>query len=378
MNLRRTFTLLIKEFQELFRDRKLLAIIFISPIVQLIIFGYAATYDVKSIPLGIIDNDRSAISRKLVQSLQASGMFTIDRFLDSESQIDSLLQTDDVWCVLQIPSSFGDDLASGRAVDLGAAIDAANSNSAMITANYLSGAVMRFNEDILAQRTASSIGGGPKPTGIVAAKLRIWYNPDLESRNFNVPAMVVQILVLVTLMLTSMAIVREKEFGTMEQLIVTPVRPSELIVGKALPYAFIGMIDISLICAVAVFYFKVPLIGSLTLLFFTSLIFMLSTLAIGLLISTISATQQQAMISAFFFMMPAILLSGFAFPLENMPQSIQYLTYLNPLRYFIVIIRSIFLKGGGFFDLLDQIIPLFVLGVTVLAIAALRFKKRST
>lgn len=377
MNWRRTFTLLVKEFQELFRDRKMLAIIFVSPIVQLIIFGYAATYDVKSIPLGILDHDRSAMSRKLVESLQASSMFTINYYLDSEHQVDSLLQSSAVWCVLQIPYSFADDIASGRPVELGAAIDAANSNSASITASYLQGAIMRFNEDILVQRAAAFIGTPFKPTGIITSKLRIWYNPDLESRNFNVPAMVVQILVLVTLMLTSMAIVREKEFGTMEQLIVTPIRPSELIVGKALPYAFIGMVDIALICTVAVFYFKVPLVGSLTLLFFTSLIFMVSTLAIGLLISTISATQQQAMISAFFFMMPAILLSGFAFPLENMPVSIQYLTYLNPLRYFIVIIRSIFLKGGGFFSLLDQIVPLFILGISVLTIAALRFKKRS-
>lgn len=377
MSWRRTFTLLVKEFQELFRDRKMLAIIFVSPIVQLIIFGYAATYDVKSIPLGILDHDRTSMSRKLVQSLQASRMFTINHNLDSEHQVDSLLQASEVWCVLQIPRSFADDIASGLPVELGAAIDAANSNSASITSGYLQGAIMRFNEDILAQRAGASAGTSFKPTGIIASKLRIWYNPDLESRNFNVPAMVVQILVLVTLMLTSMAIVREKEFGTMEQLIVTPIRPSELIIGKALPYAFIGMVDIALICTVAVFYFEVPLIGSLTLLFFTSLIFMVSTLAIGLLISTISATQQQAMISAFFFMMPAILLSGFAFPLENMPVSIQYLTYLNPLRYFIVIIRSIFLKGGGFFSLLDQIVPLFVLGLTVLTIAALRFKKRS-
>ncbi len=377
MKLRRMLTLLVKEFQELFRDRKVMAIIFVSPIVQLIIFGYAATYDVKSIPLGILDYDQSATSRDLIRSVAASGNFTIDRVLVSEAQIDSVLQAGEVWCVLQIPRSFGEDVVSGRVVDIGAAIDAANSNSAKITAGYLAGAVMRFNEDIQVERFAHSGISPNRATGLISNSLRIWYNPDLESRNFNVPAMVVQILVLVTLMLTSMAIVREKEFGTMEQLIVTPIRPSELILGKALPYAFIGMVDISLICAVAIFYFKVPLVGSLTLLFVTSLIFMLSTLAIGLLISTISATQQQAMISAFFFMMPAILLSGFAFPLDNMPLSIQYLTYLNPLRYFIVIIRSIFLKGGSFVDLLDQIIPLFVLGVLVLALAAARFKKRS-
>jgi ABC-2 type transport system permease protein len=213
--------------------------------------------------------------------------------------------------------------------------------------------------------------------GQVENRIRVWYNPDLESRNFNVPAIVVQILVVVTLMLTSMAIVREKEFGTMEQLIVTPIRPSELIIGKALPYAFIGMVDIAIICTVAVFYFQVPLLGSLALLFFTSLIFMISTLAIGLLISTISRSQQQAMITAFFFMMPAILLSGFAFPIDNMPPEIQFLTYFNPLRYFVVIIRSIFLKGVGVDLLWNQILPLLALGLGVLALAALRFRKRS-
>ncbi|MGB5106899.1 MAG: ABC transporter permease [Candidatus Zixiibacteriota bacterium] len=377
MKWRRIFTLLVKEFQELFRNRKMMAIIFVSPIAQLLIFGYAAIYDIKSIPLGIRDHDHSDLSRKLIRSLEASGSFTIDRMLESDAQIDTILQRGEVWSVLDIPQSFAQDVAAGKSVAIGAALDASNSNSAGITANYLIGAIMRFNDDILASRIAQSAGKSITPTGLIANKIRVWYNPDMESRNFNVPAMVVQILVLVTLMLTSMAIVREKEFGTMEQLIVTPIRPSELILGKALPYAFIGMVDIALICAVAVFYFQVPLVGSLTLLFGTSLIFMLSTLAVGLLISTISATQQQAMISAFFFMMPAILLSGFAFPLDNMPVSIQYLTYLNPLRYFIVIIRSIFLKGGAFMGLLDQIIPLFVLGVSVLALAAARFKKRS-
>ena len=378
MNWRRTYTLLIKEFQELFRDRKMLAIIFVSPIVQLLIFGYAATYDVKNIPLAVLDHDRSDQSRRLVRSLENSGYFTVEYRLESDAQIDTLLQHGEVWSVLEIPAAFAEDVAAGKSVAIGAALDASNSNSAAITANYLAGAIARFNEEILAQRLGQSGGLPIALTGVVSNKLRVWYNPDMESRNFNVPAMVVQILVLVTLMLTSMAIVREKEFGTMEQLIVTPIRPSELILGKALPYAFIGMVDIALICTVAVFYFKVPLVGSLTLLFGTSLIFMLSTLAIGLLISTISTTQQQAMISAFFFMMPAILLSGFAFPLDNMPVSIQYLTYLNPLRYFIVIIRSIFLKGGTFMGLLDQIIPLAVLGILVLSLAAARFKKRSS
>ncbi len=377
MSWRRLFTVLIKEFQELFRDRKILAIIFVAPVAQLIIFGYAATYDVKDIPIAILDHDHSSLSRRLVRMVEASGYFEVTRYLDNESEIDGLMQSGEVWCVLAIPTGLGEQIAAGRGMSLGAAFDASNSNSAAITANYLAGTVMRLNDELQNEQLAALPAGTTRSVGTVSNEVRIWYNPDLESRNFNVPAMVVQILVVITLMLTSMAIVREKEFGTMEQLIVTPIKSSELIVGKALPYAFIGMVDIAIVCTVAVYYFNVPLRGSITLLFVTSLLFMLSTLAIGLLISTISITQQQAMMSAFFVMMPAILLSGFAFPIENMPQSIQYLTYLNPLRYFVVIIRSLFLKGVSFRLLLDQIIPLAALGIGVLAIAVLRFRKRS-
>ncbi len=377
MNLRRMSTVLIKEFQELFRDRKVLAIIFLSPVIQLIIFGYAATYDVKNIPTAVVDYDNSQTSRRLIRMIEASGYFEIDEYLDQESAIDSVMQEGSVWCVVRIPRGFGETIAAGQPASVGAAIDATNSNSATITGSYLGGIVARLGEEIRNERLGALPVGAIRISGVVESKIRVWYNPDLESRNFNVPAILVQILVLVTLMLTSMAIVREKEFGTMEQLIVTPIKPSELIVGKALPYAFIGMVDIALICAVAVFYFEVPLRGSLLLLFGTSLLFMTSTLAVGLFISTVSSTQQQAMMSAFFFMMPAILLSGFAFPIENMPESIQYLTYLNPLRYFVVIIRAIFLKGATREILMDQIIPLAVLGFAVLSLAAVRFRKRA-
>ncbi len=377
MNLRRMSTVLIKEFQELFRDRNMLAIIFLSPVIQLIIFGYAATYDIKNIPTALVDYDNSQTSRRLIRMIEASGYFEIDRYLDEESAIDSVMQWGSVWCVVRIPRGFGETIATGQPAAVGAAIDATNSNSAAITGNYLGGIVSRLGEEIRNERLGALPVGAINLSGVVESKIRVWYNPDLESRNFNVPAILVQILVLVTLMLTSMAIVREKEFGTMEQLIVTPIKPSELIVGKALPYAFIGMVDIALICTVAVFYFEVPLRGSLVLLFGTSLLFMTSTLAVGLFISTVSSTQQQAMMSAFFFMMPAILLSGFAFPIENMPESIQYLTYLNPLRYFVVIIRAIFLKGATREVLMDQIIPLAGLGFAVLTLAAVRFRKRA-
>jgi ABC-2 type transport system permease protein len=376
MNLRRVRTILIKEFQELFRDAKMRAIVFVAPMVQILIFGYAATYDIKQIPTAVLDRDHSVQSRRLISQLESSGYFTIEYRLDSPSQIDTFMAKGLVWCAIDIPANFNADIAAGTPTDLGVSIDAVNSNSATITSGYLSGVLARFNEELIAERAAKS---APRAAmvGTVENRIRILYNPDLESRNFNVPAIVVQILVVVTLLLTSMAIVKEKEFGTMEQLAVTPIKSSELIIGKALPYAFIGMVDIVFICAFAVFYFKVPLLGSLTLLFLTSLAFMLSTLAIGLLISTVSKTQQQAMMTSFFFMMPAILLSGFAFPIENMPTPIQYLTYLNPLRYFVVIIRAIFLKGTTASQLVGQIIPLVALGIGTLAISSLWFRKRT-
>jgi ABC-2 type transport system permease protein len=374
MKLRRVFTILVKEFQELFRDVKMRGIVFIAPLIQILIFGYAATYDIKEIPTAVLDRSNSTLSRRLVNQLESSGYFRIQYRLQSPAQIDTVMANGSVWCAIDIPADFGEQIADGKQAALGVSIDAVNSNSATITAGYLLGVIARLNDELIRER-AALLSGAPMRIGTVENRVRILYNPDLESRNFNVPAIIVQILVVVTLLLTSMAIVKEKEFGTMEQLAVTPIRSSELIIGKALPYAFIGMVDITIICTV--FYFKVPLIGSLTLLFATSLAFMMSTLAVGLLISIVSKTQQQAMMTSFFFMMPAILLSGFAFPIENMPEPIQYFTYLNPLRYFVVIIRAIFLKGATIAQLVDQIVPLVALGLGALALSAIWFRKRT-
>jgi len=376
MSFRRILTVLTKEIQELLRDRKLVMIVLISPVVQLIIFGYAATYDVNNIPTALIDHDHSVASREIRSALQSSRYFDIKYYPESPGEMTELLERGDIWVGIEIPPGFAEDIAARQGAEIGVIIEATNSNSASITAAYLEGVLERFSRKSL----LGFLKRNQTMTGLIPAQvessLRIWYNPDLESRNFNVPAVVVQILVVMTLLLTSMSIVREREFGTMEQLVVTPIRSTELIIGKAIPYGLIGIIDVALILAVAVFYFQVPLVGSLALLFGTAIIFMISTMAIGLLISTFSTTQQQAMISAFFFMMPAILLSGFAFPIENMPESIQYLTYLNPLRYYVVIIRSIFLKGVGIGPLLSEIIPLTVCGFVALTLAALRFRKR--
>jgi ABC-2 type transport system permease protein len=377
MNWRRVQTILIKEFLELFRDRKMMMIIFFMPVIQLLVFGYAATYDIRAIPTAVLDHDNSIQSRRLISALESSGYFKLLYRLESPAQTDSLIEAGDVWCALEIPQDYSNQIAQGKPADVGVSVDASNSNTATIVAGYLAGVIARVSNDLIRERAAASAGQMLPKVGTVENRLRVLYNPDLESRNFMVPAVLVQILIMVTVLLTSMAIVKEKEFGTMEQLVVTPIRASELIIGKACPYAFLGMVNIVIICTVAVFYFRVPLLGSLTLLFATSLLFALSTLAIGLLISTLSVTQQQAMMTAFFIIMPAIMLSGFAFPIDNMPQSVQYLTYLNPARYFVVIIRAIFLKGTGLDGLWNQIIPLAALGILNLSLAALWFRKRT-
>jgi len=262
-------------------------------------------------------------------------------------------------------------------------VDGTNSNTASIVANYATQIVlMQASRTLVDQRNSrlvslSTATGGPVPAVIpvLTAQSRVWFNPDLRSRVYFVPGVIVNIIALVTIMLTSMSIVREKEIGTMEQLMVTPIRPLELIVGKLLPFAIVGVCEVALVGVAARLIFQVPIRGSILLLFGSSLLFLLSTLGVGLFISTISRTQQQAMMSSFFFFMPAMLLSGFAFPIRNMPPPVQYLTFLNPLRYFMQTVRDLFLKGVGLESLWPQIAALFLFGMAILSLSALRFHK---
>ncbi len=286
--------------------------------------------------------------------------------------------------VIRVLPGFSRDIKRGNAASVQVLVDGTNSNTASIVSSYASQVIAGYAARVMASQQNSRLmpasakmgGAFPSVIPVLTAQYRVWFNPDLRSRVYFVPGVIVNIIALVTIMLTAMSVVREKEIGTMEQLMVTPITPFELIVGKLLPFAMVGVVQVALVVAAALLIFRIPLRGSVLLLFACTVLFLLSTLGVGLFISTISQTQQQAMISSFFFFMPAMLLSGFAFPIRNMPQPVQYLTYLNPLRYFMQIVRDLFLKGAGIESLWRQMIALMVFGVAILGLSALRFRKK--
>jgi len=376
--------MLIKEFIQILRDPRMKAVIFVMPVLQLIVFGYAVTTDVTEIPTAIADFEYSRQSRELVRRFESSGYFKVIQRVGSAGAVRDLVDRGVVKAALQFDPGFTKDLMRGRTVAVQVIVDGTDSNTASVVMDYANRIIVQYNQEasrnaVAAQKVARGTPSSddlPPRLGGIDLRPRAWYNPDLRSRNYNVPGVIAVIIMLTSLLLTSMAIVREREIGTMEQLMVTPIRPTELILGKTLPFALIGFFDVVLITVVAVFWFAVPIRGSLFLLFGATALYLLSTLGIGLLISTVSKTQQQALMSTFFFYLPAVLLSGFMFPIANMPAAVQYVTYANPLRYFLVIIRGIFLKGNGPAVLWPQMLGLLILGTAVITASTLRFRKR--
>lgn len=372
---RRIGCIVRKEFQQLRRDRRILPIVFISPIFQLLILGYAADLDVRDIPAVVCDLDHSAESRELLNEFFASGYFQAASYVENNEQLEVRLKDGKATIGIVIPQDFGRKLAADAGPPLQLFADGSESSLAVIAFNYASIIVDRYSSRYLFDR----LGDLPFSLKPVQPdlKIRIWYNPELKSRNFMVPGILAMLLMVMTMMLTSLAIVKEKEVGTLEQLIVTPIRPIQLVVGKLIPFILIGAVDIALVILVARLLFGIVIAGSLFLLFALSGVFLISTLGLGLLVSTVSRTQQQAMMtSVFFVMLPMIILSGFVFPIENMPRLIQYATLLSPLRYYFLIVRGIFLKGAGMAELWDETLILFGIGVLILAVSALRFRKR--
>jgi ABC-2 type transport system permease protein len=361
-----------KEILELRRDPRLFGVVILAPIVQLNVLGYAATTDVKDIPIAIVDADRSSASRELVHRFEASANFKIVAMPGSTDEIDTFLDRGEAWMALSIPPDYGRRVASGRHTTIQIVADGTDSNSTGVAMGYAQALIGGYVQDL-----AAAAAPGLPVTGLVQPEIRVWFNSRLESRDFMIPGIVALLLLVITTNLSAMAIVREKEVGTLEQLNVTPLARWELITGKLLPYALIGIIDVVLVLIVAIFWFEVPMRGSITLLFAMCLIYLLSTLGLGLFVSTISKTQQQAMMTAiFFFLTPMMYLSGFIFPIENMPAWIQPLTYLIPLRYFLIIVRGIFQKGIGLEILWPQALALFAWGAVVLTLATLRSSKR--
>ena len=360
-----------KELLELRQDPRLFGIVIFAPIIQLTILGYAATTDVKDVPVLVVDADRSSASRELITRFEASDNFSIVGMAGSTNEIDAWLESGRAWMALSIPAGYSDAISRGETARLQVVADGTDSNSTNVAIGYTRVLVASYAEDLVQRRT------GRVPEPLVAATVRVWFNPDLVSRDFMIPGIVALLLLVITTNLSAMAIVREKELGTLEQLNVTPLARWELITGKLLPYALVGIVDVVLVLVVALLWFEVPLRGSPLLLFGMSLVYLLSTLGLGLFVSTVSATQQQAMMTTtFFFLIPMMYLSGFIFPIENMPGWIQPLTYLLPLRYFLVILRGIFLKGVGLETFWPAALALLVWGLAMLTLATLRSSKR--
>ena len=366
--------MLIKEFIQVFRDPRMRIVLFVIPALQTVIFGYAVNMDVKYIPTAILDRDSSSESRNLAEIIASSGYFSITERIESDKDSRTLLDRGTVRVVLYIEHGFGEKLRRGDVGRVQVLLDGSDSNTAGVIMGYLSRLSAAYNSNIRKDYASRHFGSAFR-TGQVQMVTRAWFNENLESPPYYVPAVITNILFVITMLLSSMAIVREKEIGTIEQVIVTPIRKGEFILGKTLPFVLIGYIDVALISTVGTLVFNVPVRGSLCLLFAATTLFLMSSLGIGLLISTVSQTQQQAMMTSFFIIFPAMLLSGFAFPIENMPTAVQWLTLFNPLRYYMVIIRGIFMKGVGLAALWEQLAALTIIGTAVLSIAVNRFSK---
>lgn len=371
--------ILIKELIQAVRDPRLRFLIILPPMIQLVAFGYAANLDLKNIPIALYDEDNSSTSRELAFAFSSSGYFKFIAGVDNPKDMTDLIDRDKVKAILHFGPDLSARVGSGRTALIQVIVAGTNSNTASLVQSYSQQIVERFNRSRL--KVTMDRNPGLKniipagPAGIVQPKIRVWYNETLVSRNFYVPGIIALVILVSTLNLTAMAVVREKEIGTMEQIMVTPIRPVEFILGKTIPFALIGIFQVALVTTIGVFWFDVPMRGSLTLLFFSLLLYLMSCLSLGLLISTVSRTQQQALITTFFFLFPAILLSGFIFPIDNMPATIQWITYFNPLRYFLVIIRSIFLKGVGASVIWPQMAALFAIGLAIMTVAVKRVGK---
>jgi ABC-2 type transport system permease protein len=369
----RVLILVRKELLELGHNLRLVPVIVVAPIVQLLMLGYAATTDVTNVPVVAADADRTAASRELLSRFEASPYFRIVDRVATVREIDPYLEHGDAAMALVVPAGYGERIATGVPVAVQVVADGTDSNSTTMALGYATSLVAGYAQELVA-----GAGSRAAATGGIEARVRVWFNPELESKDFMVPGVLALLLLLVTANLSSMAIVREKELGTLEQLNVTPIRRWELILGKLLPWALVGFVDAVLVVALTVGWFEVPLRGSAWLLMGLSAVYLVSTLGIGLLVSTISETQQQSMMTTtFFFLMPMVYLSGFVFPIENMPAVIQPFTYLIPLRYYLVIVRGIFLKGVGLETLWPQALALLAWGLAVVGLAIVRLRKRA-
>jgi ABC-2 type transport system permease protein len=367
--------MLIKEFIQVFRDKRTRFVLFGPPIIQMLVFGYAATYEIHHVPTVVLDLDHSQESRDLISRFTSSPYFDVQRQLTDYRQLGALIDEGKATVGLEVNAGFAQKLRKGRTAPLQVIVDATNSNTALIASGYVTQIALGFAQDYQKDRIVRISPQMIEQVPSVQLEPRPWYNPDLKSRWFFVPGVIGSLTLVLVVVLTAFAVVREREIGTLEQIMVTPIRPAEFILGKTLPFFLIGLFDVSLIATVGTFWFQIPFRGHILVLLAGAVLFLLCMLGVGLLISTVSATQQQAMVTAFFFIMPAITFSGFGFPISTMPRWLQYLTYLSPLRYFLVVLRGTYLKGVGMDILWPQMAAMAALGISLLTLAVLRFHK---
>ena len=367
----RLLAIIHKEFIHILRDRRTLAIMFAIPIIQLVLLGYSATTDVRRLNTAVFDGDRTAQSRQLVDAYRASDYFSIINYVQSEDELAKLLDNGDVRAGIVIPAGYADNLAAGKTAQVAFLIDGSDPTVATTAFSAAQAVGQSFGIQILQQRLGIDI----TKMGTLEIRQRVWYNPELKSSNFMIPAVMGMILQFLSQLFTSLAIVREREQGTIEQLVVTPIKSWELIVGKIVPYVGIAFFDLLEVLVLGVVLFGVPIHGSVILLLTLSFLFLITTLGMGVLVSSVARSQQEAMFLTFLTILPSIFLGGFIFPLEAMPQWLQAISYVIPLRYMLIIMRGIILKGVGLESFTQPVIALAILGSVILFAASRRFSK---
>jgi ABC-2 type transport system permease protein len=364
----RILALIRKEFLALLKDPKSRMVLIVPPLVQLLVFGYAATFDLKEVPYVVYNEDRGIASRDVLARFAGATSFRRVAEVHSEAEIAPLVDARKALVAIHIGPRFSADLEARRPAPLQVIIDGRNSNTAMLALNYVRSVVSRFNDDWTDVR---GLNGPP-----ARLEARAWFNPNLESRWYFIPGIVGMLTLVVTMLVTALTVAREREQGTFDQLLVTPLGPGEILVGKTVPGLVVGIIQATVILLVATLWFEVPFLGSLPAFYFGLILFLLSGVGAGLLISSLSATQQQGLLGAFLFMVPAVILSGFATPIANMPRAVQVVTYIDPLRYFLIILRKVFLEGAGFAMLVEQFWPMALIGASTLVLASWLFRHR--
>jgi ABC-2 type transport system permease protein len=365
-----------KEIIQFRRDPKMFAVVLILPVIQLVMLGYAANFDLNTIHTAVLDRDKSESSRNFMELFEKSGYFAINYHVSSYDEINDLLDKGKILIAIVIPDEYEKKLNTNKTADVQIIFDGSDGNKAAIAAGYMQNIIAGYSQNLLIEK-AERTGRKTTLTGTITPEVRVWYNPNLTTRTYMLPGIVGLIILIVTTSLTSLAIVKEREIGTLEQLIVTPIKPYQMILGKFIPFIIIGFVSATVVLSVMRFWFGIEVKGSVFFLYVCTFVYMLSTLGLGLLVSTISKTQQQAMMtSAFGVMLPMLFFSGFIFPVENMPTIVQYITYLIPLKYFITMIRGIVLKGNGIMDLWQDLVTLFGIGVAILVLSSLRFNKK--